>query len=202
MTDMPKFVEEYRTVDKAEWGRGPWQDEPDKAVWVDEKTGLDCLLVRGPVGALCGYVGVPEDHPWHGRDYSASDHICDETCDEGYCSKRHDGSPDSIVNVHGGLTFANECHPDDDPSTGICHLPQSGRPEHIWWFGFDCAHSWDVAPRMQADNRKRYEQAVVEGDTEGMRIWSHSWTDPRESYRDIRYVVRECQLLAGQLASV
>lgn len=30
---------EWRTAEKAEWGPGPWQDEPDKAQWIDEATG-------------------------------------------------------------------------------------------------------------------------------------------------------------------
>lgn len=74
---------EYRTVDKSNWGNGPWQNEPDKCQWRDEATGLPCLIVRGPSGALCGYVGVSEGHPAFGKDY------------------------DSVAaDVHGGLTFA------------------------------------------------------------------------------------------------
>lgn len=30
----------YTTIDKADWGEGPWQTEPDKIQWVDEATGL------------------------------------------------------------------------------------------------------------------------------------------------------------------
>lgn len=58
---------EYRTVDKSKWGDGPWQDEPDKKQWRDPETGLPCLIVRGPGGALCGYVGVPANSPAFGR---------------------------------------------------------------------------------------------------------------------------------------
>lgn len=50
---------EYRgVVDKSGWARGVWDSEPDKIQWQDAETGLPCLIVRGPVGALCGYVGV------------------------------------------------------------------------------------------------------------------------------------------------
>jgi hypothetical protein len=66
---MPAPTIEYRTTDKTEWGAGPWQDEPDKRQWTDAVTGLPCLIVRGPIGALCGYVGVSSDHPLHGREY-------------------------------------------------------------------------------------------------------------------------------------
>lgn len=51
---------------------GAWDDEPDKAHWIDPATDLDCMIrrsLRG--GALCGYVGVPTGHPWHGQYYAA-----------------------------------------------------------------------------------------------------------------------------------
>lgn len=62
-------MQTWTTVpNKADWGPGPWVDEPDKAQWTDEATGLPCLAVRsrGSTGAWCGYVGVHADHPFHG----------------------------------------------------------------------------------------------------------------------------------------
>lgn len=71
-------------IDKATWGDGPWQEEPDALAFVDEATGLDCLIVRHPhFGNLNGYVGVPKGHPLFDKDYD-----------------------DPPVEVHGGLTFA------------------------------------------------------------------------------------------------
>lgn len=61
----------------------PWDNEPDKVQWIDPATDLDCLAVRNPIGAWCGYVGVPNDHPYYGQPYD-----------------------DIPVSVHGGLTFA------------------------------------------------------------------------------------------------
>ena len=53
------FVEELHVVDKTTWAEGPWKDEPDKVVGVDEATGLDCMIVRhDEYGHFCGYVGV------------------------------------------------------------------------------------------------------------------------------------------------
>lgn len=60
---------EYHVLDKSAWGQGPWQDEPDKIQFTDEATGLPCLLVRGPVGSWCGYVGVAEGHPLFKKGY-------------------------------------------------------------------------------------------------------------------------------------
>lgn len=110
---------------------GPWADEPDKAQWVDDATDLDCLIVRNRSGALCGYVGVPADHPWHGRG-------CDVVDD---------------VRVYGGLTFANFCQDGDGDGDGgdgpsVCHVPEAGRPADVWWFGFDCGHAFDLAPNF------------------------------------------------------
>ena len=62
---------EYKYVDKTEYEiRGSWDNEPDKIQWEDEETKLPCLIVRGPLGALCGYVGVDESHPLFEKDYS------------------------------------------------------------------------------------------------------------------------------------
>lgn len=105
---------------KAElWPDGPWMVEPDKVVWRDETTGLDCMIVRGGLGALCGYVGVTPDHPYYGHDY-----------------------PDVPVEAHGGLTYADACH------GVICHVPDDPSSDDVWWFGFDCAHYQDLVPHM------------------------------------------------------
>lgn len=209
---------EWTTRDKSAWERGPWDDEPDKVQWVDGATGLDCLIVRGPHGALCGYVGVPEAHPWHGVAYSG----CTQKppCRESYCGH----SPD--VDVHGGLTFADSCteptrerwekwregkvqtmqdasrYPNGDSAqrwkershlyddfeawrawgvaSFICHLPESGRPDKVWWFGFDCAHSGDKSDMAYSpEMRHRFRSD--------------------DSYRTRAYVEHEVQNLARQL---
>lgn len=120
---------EYRhdDVDKTAWGEGPWVDEPDKVVWVDEATNLDCMIHRNRVGALCGYVGVGPDHPWHGKHY--------DECD---------------VMVHGGLTYSDKCQETATEDNGICHVPAPGREHDIWWLGFDCAHGQDVCPAYES----------------------------------------------------
>jgi hypothetical protein len=77
------------------------------------------------MGALCGYVGAPPGHPWHGAGYNDVD-----------------------VSVHGGLTFAASCQENAPEGHGICHVPEPGRPADVWWLGFDCAHGGDVIPKM------------------------------------------------------
>jgi len=69
------------------FGPGPWQNEPDKFNWVDESTGLDCMIVRNlDLGNLCGYVGVPLNSKLAGIDYQELD-----------------------IDIHGGLTYASNC---------------------------------------------------------------------------------------------
>lgn len=58
---------EYRTIDKSD---GEWKDEPDKIQWQDEATGFPCLIVRGPSGALCGYV-MDADTPLWAAEYGS-----------------------------------------------------------------------------------------------------------------------------------
>lgn len=140
-------------------GPGPWQDEPDRVVWIDNDTDLDCMIQRNHMGALCGYVGVGPDHPCHGKGY-----FTDE------------GEPD--VEVHGGLTYAAACEEDGL----ICHVPEPDRPADIWWFGFDCAHAWDIVPHMA----KVYPDLIFHDST----------------YKDIDYVAAEVTSLARQLKAL
>lgn len=138
MTDLPTWTEEYRTADRSNWRTGgAWENEPDKVVWVDEATGLDCMARRNPMGSWCGYVGVTEAHPWHGTGYSKCMAGCAE---EDYCWEH---SPDARLYAHGGITFAAACHEDADPAEGVCHLSDTGP---VWWFGFDTAHGGDASP--------------------------------------------------------
>jgi hypothetical protein len=106
-------------VDRSEWSGGPWDLETDdKVVWVDQETGLDCMMIRNGMGAWCGYVGLPPEHPDHGKDYMEV---------WGY-------------DVQGGLTYSESC------SGNVCHVPEEGRPHDVWWLGFDCSHSGDASP--------------------------------------------------------
>lgn len=131
---------EYRgVVDKSDWPRGPWDDEPDKVQWRDEASGFACLIVRSHLGTLCGYVGVPAGHPWHGL-------YCERVRMPGASSARYDDAGDP--RAHGGLTFAGACQHGADPARGICHVPGPGDPDDLWWLGFDCAHLYDLVPAL------------------------------------------------------
>lgn len=169
---------EYRTVNKTLWGEGAWMQEPDKVSWRDRATSLSCLIVRNPGGALCGYVGVGQQHPAHGRAYDPSAYDDDFNPIE---LSRVDAAIRDI-SVHGGLTFAGPCQEGDDPSVGVCHIPEPGEPDDTWWFGFDCSHYGDLNPGTNAT----------------MRGFGFEPLRQHETYRDRAYVEAEVASLAQQ----
>jgi hypothetical protein len=138
------------------FGEGPWLDEPDRYEW--RLDGLACLITRNDsLGTLCGYVGVPPGHPWHGKHYDAP-----------------------LAEVHGGLTFAGPC-------TGhICHVPQPGEPDDVWWLGFDCGHCFDITPALSQIMGRVLEECPTP-----------DWM-PKTVYRDLEYVRGEVERLAAQ----
>lgn len=131
----------FDDIDKSAWGNGPWLNEPDKVQWVDEDTGLACMAKRHPrYGHWCGYVGLPPEHPAHGKHY-----------DDPFLEN---------IFIHGGITYS-EFYADDDEITGICRfLPEPNDPDPLWWFGFDCAHLGDLSPGVPDMGLNRFQEPV------------------------------------------
>jgi hypothetical protein len=152
-------------VDKSQWGDGPWQDEPDKVQWRDKSTGFPCLAVRHRRhGHWCGYVGVTREHPYF------------EKC-----------AYDLDVEAHFGLNFSAMCQVDDDDKEhGVCHIPEPGQTDEVWWLGFDCAHAGDLCPGLESFVA-RMRQIVG--------IHFHS----TDTYKTLDYVRAECEHIAEQL---
>jgi hypothetical protein len=166
-----KAIEEFldRVLElKTGWLDGPWDEEPDRVEWREH--GLVCLISRSEVtGALCGYVGVPREHLHYGK-----------------------GWDDVNVDVHGGLTYASPC------SGHICHVPKPGETEDVWWFGFDCAHAFDLMPAL-----KTALQYATMGLPEMKDPYPSVGGDPYcDTYRDLAYVTAEVSRLAAQLARI
>jgi len=68
-----------------------------------------------------------------------------------------------------GLTYADKC------AGVICHVPEPGMPDDVWWLGFDTAHYGDVCPL------------------------NVRWAQHDETYKNIKYVTDEVKSLAEQL---
>jgi|SRR3972149_5302496 len=165
-----------------------WDTEPNREEFVHAE--LPCLILRGPMKFLCGYVGVPPSHPMYHKEYD-----------------------DINVDVHGGLTFSHlggfreiyrkpaykpPINPPDVPmgspeiilwmeeTRNYFHEsiiiecmepnPNDKWPEGFWWVGFDCAHGGDYIPGLD----------VTREDT----------------YRNWTWVKAETQHLAEQLAAI
>lgn len=158
----------------------PWLSEPNREQF--PHNGYACVILRGPVGALCGYVGVLPEHPLYGKDYHHRIFVLPSWGKQPIGKRgviplilnagNKDGtvSIDCYFNVHGGITYAANRAPDEDWSAR-------------WWFGFDCSHCDDLCPDLMRPDF--------------LSIMAY----PREGqvYRDIEYVRQECRSLADQL---
>lgn len=162
-----------------------------------EHAGLDCVVLAISMGHRCGYVRVPEGHPWHGVEYNqaAPEQLVDNedfavddvgtipafllALSDDEQQDEYSRQPGFQVRVHGGLTYSGE-QPNDDCEKGH-------------WFGFDCAHSEDAKdPELMSDRQKE-----VEAEMEA-RFGSLG----RGTVRTREYVEDECRRLADQLVAV
>jgi hypothetical protein len=67
-------------------------DSPDRLLSEGEAYGFQWTVVHNTMGYRCGYIRLPENHPWHGCDYDIID-----------------------ASVHGGLTFSEPDESCDAP---------------------------------------------------------------------------------------
>jgi hypothetical protein len=168
-------------IDRTAWGPGPWSDEPDSLEF--EHAGLRCVVVRHPMGHLCGYVALAPGQPW-GRGNGLGEGAPREMFGHawrppmyGQCAVRPSGGErscshtlDGTLHVHGGVTYSG---------VGVLGT---------FALGFDCAHFMDLAPGLEATLR-----------TIGAPERDQGW---RDTYRTVDYVAGECRALADQLAQV
>ena len=115
--------------------------------------------MRNRLGHWCGYVGVQPGHPLHGKN-----------------------SDEVQLSAHGDVNFAAGCAYANGEGFGVCHVPDPGEPDdRLSWFGFDCAHGFDVVPMLL---------------TNGLDLGRDC------EYRTLEYVTAECEYLAAQLAAI
>lgn len=216
---------EYRTIDKSSWGRGTWQDEPDKRQWQDEATGLPCLIVRSPLGHLCGYVGVSASHPWHGKSYNSclkglavrhDDGLCEGCKEHGWCQNR----PENILHVHGSITYSDfSAVADRATFDRMVKRLATSRAEARQFPSGDSARflkTWEAAlsdfDQWQIRWRETAICSVIDDDKlywfgfdcahYGDMSPGTSGSLARGEYRDVAYVAEQCAALAKQLAVI
>lgn len=183
---------------KEAWGPGPWQEEPDRAEWTT-RAGYKAYAVRGPMGSWCGYVIIPPDHPWFGKEYT----WCVEGCPEQperktelyiassprmrellrnldrFRCEHYDHHIEQKLSVHGGITWSGDPY----------NLRDCPAELGEWGFGFDCAHAFDFLPAMNA---------LMKDIAPDLDRSHHD----RDVYVPLDYVQIECERLAQQLVEV
>lgn len=155
-----KCTAKCKHAQKETWRKGPWTREPDRLDF--RHAGLPCLLHRGPTGVWCGYVAVPPGHPLYQTPYN---------------------QVEASLDVHGGVTYAEMC------SGAICHVPEPGEPDNVWWFGWDAGHAGDYCPAFDTPEMRKLGILPLNRRLMG-----------GESYRTLKYARRETERLAEQLA--
>lgn len=162
----------FHVPSRRPFGNGPWHDEYEKVSWVDEATGLNCIILRQRDGTLSGYVGISSKHPLFGY--------------------AHEAVPDAFgLHVHGGLTYSSLCEAIAPEPISVCHVPtRPAKPqlilaprsieEEVWWFGFDTNHDTDMVPN--SSKRPLRESGEI--------------------YRDQLFVYRECVGVTAGLAGI
>jgi hypothetical protein len=155
----------------------PWETEPTEKSF--DHAGCKCQMRRGPGLHWCGYVGIPDTHPMHGKGSGEPLPILEQAFQErmkqpigespsfavllAMIGDEPKPTAELVLNVHGGITYTENHAPRQDP-------------DGFWWFGFDCAHAGDLSPKY--------------GDFgDGV-------------YRDMAYVEAECRSLAEQLDTI
>lgn len=146
-------------VDKTGWDDGPWMTEPDRVQWTH--AGFACLVLRHPRhGFFCGYVAIDVAHPFYGK---------------------HPLREDLPIDTHRGLNYGAKC------DGLICHVPEPGMPDDVWWLGFDLGHVWDIAPGLDARLERSLGLQPIRSD-----IF-------KQQYRTIDYAKRATEELADEL---
>ena len=81
------------------WGYGEWVEEPGEVLF--EYKGMECKVTRRGIqepgvketflfgGHLCGYIRIPDNHPYHHKDYEDIPIDCHGGLTYGECSDKH-----------------------------------------------------------------------------------------------------------------
>jgi len=128
------FEKRYR--DRSNWCPGPWDDEPDFVMWIDENTKYICMASRHLCGGWRGYIGITKSNFWWGRESK-------------YFSQ--------YGSVHGGITrgeteieLMEDITLKEDFLAGKAYYEIT--TDEYYWMCFDCLHYTDQVPHDR-DNK-------------------------------------------------
>ena len=149
------------------------------------KSGLQAIAIMSITGNINGYVKIPKSNQFYNMEYNVWNVSLE---------KYEDWTPLKIkkqryindIEVHGGLTYGRLVETDD-------YLPKG------YWFGFDTAHAGDS---RNFDESMKYFGNTEEDIKEVNKIsdiYKDSLMFPGDTYKDLNYVINECESLAAQL---
>ena len=149
----------------------------------ETKTGLKACCVINKRGNINGYVAVPKSSKYYELEYYVYTvpfedlHLWTDPHKRAAQAKVND------IEIHGGLTYSK-------PGNNFITLDG-------WVFGFDTAHSGDDYNLGEA-----FKYLAEDGDDFEEFYKSNSYMDhyPGDTYRDLDYVINECEELAKQLS--
>jgi hypothetical protein len=190
---------------RADWGPGPWDSEPDHEEWVTA-AGYRGYLKRNHIGSWCGYVILSPGHPFHAIGYNEAVAKFEEALK--WRLQRPVGklnpmaavlaaingpapTPEIVLEVHGGITFT-------DWASVLSRPPSCAGdwdPDYDWVIGFDASHAGDLSPGLAAFEAPLLED-LPEELQEAMRRRGGG------TYRTIEYMRAEVERLAVQLATI
>jgi hypothetical protein len=168
---------------RREYRDGPQADEtPLEPLVMWQEGDVWCAVARGPLGALCGYARVPDEHPWAAIHYDEPapgpgvdlEQPAEQAVDDhgaiplflAVLTGQLDDYQATLaahVPCHGGLTYTGP-------------IPIAGAP-HGWWLGFDCNHSGDAVDPAWYDTDEGRPHAFSADFNRRQVAWgNHVWT--------------------------
>lgn len=174
-----------------------WVCDAPEAIWWEGR--VCCVATLTARGHRCGYVRLPDAHPWQGLDYDQPGPVLCEFDEQMLAIEAVEdfgaiptllaalaGGPDELavtpagqIRVHGGVTYAG-------PLRFVLGAPRG------WWFGFDCNHAGDIPlldhPALLTDRPYRDHQRRMRDE--------HGYRE-----RSLEFVRFECKRMATAVAA-
>jgi hypothetical protein len=152
------------------WGEGEWVLEPDEALF--EWKGIKCSIIR------------LYDRYADGRLGKTLGNLCGYIqLPNGHEFEGKDIFSDEVsIEVHGSLSYLE--------------LEKDGH----YWMGFDCAHSGDIAPGLEAFKlQDEISRKIEEKRSEWLKERNLEKILFCKSYKNMKFCIEECKSLAQQI---